>query len=69
MFFSFLIQSYDFFEKRTNKNQIIFIKSRKNIEKSMKKDKHRTNKEKSTVKHLVTYIRISSSDRGEHGDK
>ena len=39
MFFSFLIQSYDFFEKRTNKNQIIFIKSRKNIEKSMKKNK------------------------------
>lgn len=39
MLFCFTIQSYDFFDKRTNKNQIIFIKSRKNIEKRMKKDK------------------------------
>ena len=39
MFFSFLIQSYDFFEKRTNKNQIKIRKSRKNIEKKKKKDK------------------------------
>lgn len=46
MLFCFTIQSYDFFEKRTNKNQIIFIKSRKNIEKSMKKTKHITIKEK-----------------------
>ena len=36
MFFSFLIQSYDFFEKRTNKNQIIFIKSRKILKKHEK---------------------------------
>ena len=70
MFFSFMIQSYDFFEHRTNKNQIIFIKSRKNIEKSMKKDKTYYNQGKIVrLKYFFTHIQISSSDSGEHGDK
>lgn len=70
MLFCFTIQSYDFFEKRTNKNQIIFIKSRKNIEKSMKKDKTYYKQGKSVrSKHLVMHIHLSSSDSGEHVDK
>lgn len=61
MLFCFTIQSYDFFDKRTNKNQIIFIKSRKNIEKRMKKDKTYYNQGKSVrLKHLVTHVHPSS---------